>query len=48
MYHYHGDPVCVNEGETGLIGVAFDGFPIYRKYKRNGKLFTSDALGKYQ
>ena len=40
--------MCVNAGETGLIVVAFYGFPIYRKYKRNGKLFTSDSLGKYQ
>ena len=38
--------MCINEGENGLIGVAFDGFPIYRRYKRNGNLYTSDELGK--
>jgi hypothetical protein len=51
LYHYHKYPICINspwadEGKTHspLIGWAFDGFPIYGPYVRDGVL-AKDATG---
>jgi hypothetical protein len=49
-YHYHGLPSCVTAtvdtagGPSHLIGVAFDGFPIYGDKDINGKQITADQL----
>ena len=41
------DPKCVNEGETGvLIGVAFDGYPIYRDVNEDGSTIMAADLDK--
>jgi len=50
QYHYHGLPGCVaaetdtKTGPSHIIGVAFDGFPIYGKRDINGKVVKVSAL----
>ena len=52
QYHYHGLPNCVvaetdtKAGPSHIIGVAFDGFPIYGKRDINGKVVTASQLDK--
>lgn len=43
MYHYHKYPICINtpwsddgENHSGILGWAFDGFPIYGPYESKG------------
>jgi YHYH protein len=49
-YHYHGLPTCIttqvdkNDGPSHIIGVAFDGFPIYGDQDMNGKKIKSEQL----
>lgn len=50
QYHYHKYPVCVktpwsDEGEShsGVIGFAFDGFPVYGPYESKGLLAKDDT-----
>lgn len=49
-YHYHGLPPCVTatidtEGEPShILGVAFDGFPIYGDRDMNGEVITASQL----
>lgn len=50
QYHYHKYPVCVrspftDEGKTHsrLIGFAFDGFPVYGPYERDGIMAMDDS-----
>lgn len=51
-YHYHGLPVCVTEkvdkskGPSHIIGVAFDGFPIYGDRDVNGKQIKAGQLDR--
>lgn len=51
-YHYHGLPVCVTEkvdrskGPSHIIGVAFDGFPIYGDRDINGKQIKARQLDR--
>tara|TARA_R110002049_G_scaffold72490_7_gene187550 strand:+ start:130269 stop:133124 length:2856 start_codon:yes stop_codon:yes gene_type:complete len=49
QYHYHKYPVCVktpwiDEGQShsGVIGFAFDGFPVYGPYESKGLLAKDD------
>ena len=49
QYHYHKYPVCVrspftDEGaaHSRLIGFAFDGFPVYGPYERDGTMAMDD------
>ena len=50
MYHYHGMPPCVTSvidtvgGPSHILGVAFDGFPIYGNRDINGKIISSTQL----
>jgi YHYH protein len=50
QYHYHAVPSCITkvvdktDGPSHLIGVAFDGFPIYGDRAMNGKVITSNQL----
>lgn len=50
MYHYHGMPPCVTSvidtvgGPSHILGVAFDGFPIYGNKDINGKIISSTQL----
>jgi len=50
MYHYHGMPPCVTSvidtvgGPSHILGVAFDGFPIYGNKDINGKIVSSTQL----
>ena len=50
QYHYHGLPSCVTsqvdtaDGPSHLIGVAFDGFPIYGDRDIDGTQITSAQL----
>ncbi len=50
MYHYHALPPCVtamvdiDAGPSHIIGVAFDGFPIYGDRDINGKQLTAADL----
>ena len=50
MYHYHGMPPCVTSvidtvgGPSHILGVAFDGFPIYGNKDINGKVISSTQL----
>ncbi len=52
QYHYHGLPACVvAETDTGtgpsrIIGVAFDGFPIYGSRDINGRTVPVSKLDK--
>jgi len=52
QYHYHGLPACVSKevdtstGPSHIIGVAFDGFPIYGKRDINGKVISVSKLDK--
>lgn len=50
QYHYHKYPVCVktpwsDEGQShsGVLGFAFDGFPVYGPYESNGLLAKDDT-----
>ncbi|KLU06731.1 Choline-sulfatase [Rhodopirellula islandica] len=50
QYHYHKYPVCVktpwcDEGQShsGVIGFAFDGFPVYGPYESKGLLAKDDS-----
>jgi YHYH protein len=48
-YHYHGVPECIkNAGASGqhspIIGVLFDGFPVYGKKGPGGKAMTNENL----
>lgn len=51
-YHYHGLPVCVTEtvdrskGPSHIIGVAFDGFPIYGDRDVNGVQIKASQLDR--
>jgi len=50
MYHYHALPPCVTatvdteNGPSHIIGVAFDGYPIYGDRDINGKQLTASDL----
>jgi hypothetical protein len=50
QYHYHGLPSCVTAqvdtatGPSHIIGVAFDGFPIYGDRDINGTQITAAQL----
>ena len=50
QYHYHGLPRCITtlvdgtSGPSHIIGVAFDGFPIYGNRDINGKTITAAQL----
>lgn len=52
FYHYHGLPACVSKevdtssGPSHIIGVAFDGFPIYGKRDIKGKVIPASKLDK--
>ncbi len=52
QYHYHGLPACVSKevdtstGPSHIIGVAFDGFPIYGKRDIKGKVIPASKLDK--
>jgi YHYH protein len=48
-YHYHGVPECIrNAGAVGqhspIIGMLFDGFPVYGKKGENGAEMTNETL----
>jgi len=48
-YHYHSIPACLYEDESrkkqsGLVGFAFDGFPIYGPRGKDGRLLTNKDL----
>lgn len=51
-YHYHGLPVCVTEtvdkskGPSHIIGVAFDGFPIYGDRDVKGRQIKAGQLDR--
>lgn len=50
-YHYHSISTCLYKGEphhkpSGLVGYAFDGFPIYGPRGAHGKLMTDADLDK--
>jgi hypothetical protein len=51
-YHYHGLPVCVTEtvdrskGPSHIIGVAFDGFPIYGDRDVKGRQIKANQLDR--
>jgi hypothetical protein len=51
-YHYHGLPPCVTatvdkkNGPSHIIGVAFDGFPIYGDRDVHGKRITAKRLDR--
>ncbi len=49
-YHYHKYPICVNtpfvdkgESHSQIIGFAFDGFPVYGPYEREGVMAKDDT-----
>ena len=50
QYHYHGLPMCVTaqvdqmNGPSHIIGIAFDGFPIYGDRDINGKAIDPKTL----
>ena len=50
QYHYHGLPTCVTaevdtaDGPSHIIGIAFDGFPIYGDRDIDGDPVTADQL----
>lgn len=50
QYHYHGLPTCITstidavKGPSHLLGIAFDGFPIYGDHDVKGKVITSKQL----
>ncbi len=50
QYHYHGLPTCITSvvdgasGPSHLIGVAFDGFPIYGSRDSHSNLITASQL----
>jgi hypothetical protein len=50
QFHYHGLPTCVTatvdeaDGPSHIIGIAFDGFPIYGDRDIDGNLLTADDL----
>ena len=52
QYHYHGLPACVSKevdtstGPSHIIGIAFDGFPIYGKRDIKGKVIPASKLDK--
>lgn len=52
QYHYHGLPACVSKevdtstGASHIIGIAFDGFPIYGKRDIKGKVIPASKLDK--
>jgi hypothetical protein len=52
QYHYHGLPACVSKevdtstGPSHILGIAFDGFPIYGKRDIKGKVISVSKLDK--
>lgn len=52
QYHYHGLPACVaakvdtGSGPSHIIGVAFDGYPIYGERDMNGNKISLSKLDK--
>ncbi len=52
QYHYHGLPACVSKevdtskGPSHILGIAFDGFPIYGKRDIKGKVIPASKLDK--
>jgi hypothetical protein len=51
QYHYHKYPICVNtpwsdegKGHSPLLGFAFDGYPLYGPYEREG-VMAKDIRG---
>lgn len=50
MYHYHALPKCVTatvdaaNGPSHIIGIAFDGYPIYGNRDANGAVVSASAL----
>ena len=50
QYHYHGLPTCVTatvdqaDGPSHILGIAFDGYPIYGDRDVNGKQLVSSEL----
>lgn len=50
QYHYHGLPTCVTstvdqtDGPSHIIGIAFDGYPIYGDRDVNGKQLAASDL----
>lgn len=50
IYHYHALPTCITKtidkdgSASHLLGIAFDGFPIYGNQDENGKILTADQL----
>ena len=50
QYHYHGLPACITSvidvvnGPSHVLGIAFDGFPIYGDRDVNGQTVTSKQL----
>jgi len=49
-YHYHGLPTCITatvdaaDGPSHLIGIAFDGYPIYGNRDQNGRVLAVSEL----
>jgi YHYH protein len=49
-YHYHGLPACItakvdtDKGASHIIGIAFDGYPIYGNKDADGNVITSKQL----
>lgn len=50
QYHYHKYPVCVNSpwddqgtGHSGLLGFAFDGYPLYGPYEEKGTMAKDET-----
>jgi hypothetical protein len=53
QYHYHKYPICVNSpwddqgsGHSGLLGFAFDGYPLYGPYESAG-VMAKDVTGEH-
>jgi hypothetical protein len=53
QYHYHKYPICVNSpwddqgsGHSGLLGFAFDGYPLYGPYESPG-VMAKDVTGEH-
>jgi len=53
LYHYHGLPACVasqvdtSTGPSHIIGIAFDGYPIYGERDINGKKVSLSSLDAF-
>lgn len=50
QYHYHALPSCItatidtSDGPSHILGIAFDGFPIYGDHDISGKIITAGQL----